>query len=682
MLNEMGGFTLFVLTVSIGLSFVLRKLIVDIDQIKSNLALEIQELTSQLVAENPSLEKYQQLGELYFRLDQYERAMKVFDYLLSQGTFQREGRYFRVLCLLGCNRTEEAKGLFEELDLTDYSEGEISQLKRAMHRKTSLFRFGDIILNLLLTNVSFYVGPGLEAVKDSKEQELNRVLTLIPTRYMDVKLAEEVEDSRIFRCKDKHLDRSVRLHIAREDISDDKTRQFLQHPRILAKLQSRAFPQVYDLQHSTVTFYCLEEFEGDDVLSVLGEYRTTSKDREFLNLWISLLSHIEYLTGNGVRLRRLVLADIFYDRLKDRLFFSGNLMEVTGENLRENQRQIRQVLFQSLEDHLNFQEKISNEFQNLFERLRESDPFSTTISLIHLLEETTRQIFSWQESSSKVYLQQLKQLEKIHRASVHGLKGKFSIVSRYGDQPQKLLKTFFRVSNVEDIKDKIIYLMELIRQLEDHMESFFFPICAEIREKNFTAFLEQLESTSKINFEADGVSLEKAHKFLKAQNEYFEGLSHKLATFISEHEIHLARVLESFVQGVSDPKLIRLEMPEDCSSLKACALDRENFQAKIRLVLENLMNNGLEAGAESIVIRVGILEPGFVSIDFEDDGPGIPENVLQELMTADTYSLGEGGTGLIASKNAVEVLGGQMQVNPKKIARGTLIRIILSAYLA
>lgn len=682
MLNEMGGFTLFVLTVSIGLSFVLRKLIVEIDQIKSNLALEIQELTSQLVAENPSLEKYQQLGELYFRLDQYEQAMKVFDYLLSQGAFQREGRYFRVLCLLGSNQIPEAGRLFEELNLADYSAGEISQLERAMQRKTSLFRFGDIILNLLLTNVSFYVGPGLEINEDSKEQELSRVLTLIPTRYTDVQLVEEVEDSRIFRCKDKHLDRIVRLHIAREEINDEKIRQFLQHPRILAKFQSRAFPQVYDLQHSTVTFYCREDFEGEDVLRVLGGYRIASKDREFLNLWISLLSHLDYLTANGVRLRRLVLADIVYDRLKDRLFFAGNLTEASSGGLKESQRQIRQVLMQSLEDHLNYQEKIGHEFQPLFESLQATDSAAKTSTLIHLLEETTRKMVSWQESSSRVYLQQLKQLEKIHRASVHGLKGKFSIVSRYGDQPHKLLKTFFRVSNIEDIREKINYLMELIGQLEELMESFFFPICAEIREKDFTAFLEQLESISKINFQAEDINLEKAHDFLKTQDEYFEGLSHKLAAFISEHEIHLPRILEGLIQGVSDPKRLRLEIHEDCSSVKVCALDLESFQVKIRLVFENLMNNGLEAGAESITIRVETLEPGFVSVDFEDDGPGIPDHILQELMDSETSALVDGGTGLIASRNAIEFLGGQLQVGPRKLARGTVIRIVLAAYLA
>ena len=245
-----------------------------------------------------------------------------------------------------------------------------------------------------------------------------------------------------------------------------------------------------------------------------------------------------------------------------------------------------------------------------------------------------------------------------------------------------MLKTFFRVSNIEDIREKINYLMELIGQLEELMESFFFPICAEIREKDFTAFLEQLESISKINFQAEDINLEKAHDFLKTQDEYFEGLSHKLAAFISEHEIHLPRILEGLIQGVSDPKRLRLEIHEDCSSVKVCALDLESFQVKIRLVFENLMNNGLEAGAESITIRVETLEPGFVSVDFEDDGPGIPDHILQELMDSETSALVDGGTGLIASRNAIEFLGGQLQVGPRKLARGTVIRIVLAAYLA
>jgi len=682
MLEEMGGFTLFVLSVSIGLSFVLRKLIVEIDRTKADLAREIQDLTAQLVEENPSLEKYQQLGELYFRLDQFDEALKVFDYLLSQGVFEREGRFFRVLCLLGLNQTSEAKELFEKLNLASYTQGEISQLKGALRRKTSFLRFGEMILNLLLTNVSFQLGPEMELGSNSGEQELNRILTHIPTRYEEVGLVDEKDDSFVFRCRDRHLERMVRLHVAKPDLSDEDTRHFLTHPRILAKFQSRAFPQVYDLQHSKVTFYCQEEFEGETLPIILGEFRSSSRDQEFLSLWISLLSHIEFLQEREVRLQRFLLGEIGYDRRKDRLFFSGNLMKQSRESLPENQRQIRQVLSQSLEDHLKYQEKVADELQELSTRLRITAQVSDVPSLRRLLEEVANQMVSWQDSSSKFYLQQLIHLEKIHRASIHGLKGKFSIVGRYSDEPHKLLKTFFRSSNVEDVKDKILFLMELIAQLESMMDGGFFPICAEIREKDFIAFMEQLDSFVQLDFDAPGFKPDEAHSFLKDQNQYFETLSDKLATFITEHELHLPRTLEDLVQGVSDRKRVQLEIHEDSGSVKVCAMDREVFLDKIKLIVENLINNSLEAGCETVTIRVYTPEPGSVLVDIKDDGPGIPPEILEELVRSETYSLGEGGTGLIASKNAVEFLGGDLMINPEHISRGTLIRISLTAYLA
>jgi signal transduction histidine kinase len=681
-LEELSGFTLFVLGVSIVLSFVLRKLIQEIQQMKEGLALELQELTSQLVEENPSLEKYQQLGVLYFRLDQFQKSLDTFDYLLSQGVFEREAHFYRVLCLLNLNRKEEALGLFQRLQLPSYTKEEIDQLKGAVHRKTSMLRWGELFLKILLTNVSFQVGADLEAGKNSKDAELNRILTHLPTRYGDVSLVDEKEDSWIFRCKDRHLERTVRLHVTKDGLGEPEIGSFLMHPRILAQIHNRTFPQVYDLQRSAITFYSQEEFEGDSLLVVFGEYRSRSRSQEFVNIWIVILTHVEYLGQRNVRLQRFRLNEIGYDRRKDRLFFLGALVELTTRDSLEWRKQVRQVLIQSLDEFIKYQDRIPEELQELSIKLKVSTKEVDLDSFIRFLEDAQRSMVSWQESSSKAYLQQLMQLEKIHRSSIHGLKGKFSIVGRYSDEPSKLLKTFYRVSNLDDVKEKILHLMELIAQLESMMSAGFFPICGEIREVDYIAFIDQLESFSRMNFEDPQTRLELAHDFLKVQNGLFEELSDKLAGFITEHEVSLPRFLEEFLQGVSDRKRIELEIQPDAGSLKVCVMEREGFLDKMKLIMENLLNNALEAGAESVQVRVYSPEPGTVNLDLKDDGPGIPPEILEELERQETYSLGEGGTGLIASKNACEILGGHLWINPEPMARGTLIRLALMAYLA
>jgi signal transduction histidine kinase len=235
---------------------------------------------------------------------------------------------------------------------------------------------------------------------------------------------------------------------------------------------------------------------------------------------------------------------------------------------------------------------------------------------------------------------------------------------------------------LDDVKEKILHLMELIAQLESMMSAGFFPICGEIREVDYIAFIDQLESFSRMNFEDPQTRLELAHDFLKVQNGLFEELSDKLAGFITEHEVSLPRFLEEFLQGVSDRKRIELEIQPDAGSLKVCVMEREGFLDKMKLIMENLLNNALEAGAESVQVRVYSPEPGTVNLDLKDDGPGIPPEILEELERQETYSLGEGGTGLIASKNACEILGGHLWINPEPMARGTLIRLALMAYLA
>jgi len=54
--------------------------------------------------------------------------------------------------------------------------------------------------------------------------------------------------------------------------------------------------------------------------------------------------------------------------------------------------------------------------------------------------------------------------------------------------------------------------------------------------------------------------------------------------------------------------------------------------AAIRRLLENLFSNTVEYGSENVTVRLGRISDGYY---VEDDRPGIPENVRDEIFARD-----------------------------------------------
>jgi PAS domain S-box-containing protein len=64
-------------------------------------------------------------------------------------------------------------------------------------------------------------------------------------------------------------------------------------------------------------------------------------------------------------------------------------------------------------------------------------------------------------------------------------------------------------------------------------------------------------------------------------------------------------------------------------------------RSRLRQLLENLIRNALDHGGSGMTITVGDVEGGFY---FEDDGPGIPKGIREEVFSP-AYSTAEGNTG-------------------------------------
>ncbi|MDD2878145.1 MAG: HAMP domain-containing sensor histidine kinase [Acidiphilium sp.] len=115
--------------------------------------------------------------------------------------------------------------------------------------------------------------------------------------------------------------------------------------------------------------------------------------------------------------------------------------------------------------------------------------------------------------------------------------------------------------------------------------------------------------------------------------------------------------------------VIEADIPPDL----APPLDRtQMFRA-----LFNLIRNAAEAGAQRVVIRAKD-EANVVSIEIEDDGPGLPEQARANLFRPFTGSARRGGTGLglAIARDLVRAHGGELDLVATS-DHGTLFRITL-----
>ena len=65
----------------------------------------------------------------------------------------------------------------------------------------------------------------------------------------------------------------MRLHVAHPD---SQPVRFFDYPKILARLDSRFFPEVYDLQQTGLIYYSQERFEGQSLFALFRKIAKNS----------------------------------------------------------------------------------------------------------------------------------------------------------------------------------------------------------------------------------------------------------------------------------------------------------------------------------------------------------------------------------------------------------------------
>jgi signal transduction histidine kinase len=674
-------FTVFVLLVSVILSFVLRKLIRDIQKLRTEVRADLSAFTERLVRENPTIDNYYELAMFCFRHEMYGKAKYYFDRLLGEGFYFREAKMHIILCELYDGNRENAWRAFKSLNVRLYSDAEIARLKSAFRSRLLPYRWTDTALRFLLLQVPLHSRGSFEASDNSREAVVSRIAASLPTRYIKLRIQEESSIFYGLRALDRNLNRFVLIRVRKDGLSLEQNERFLDYPKILARVYAKSLPQVYDLQTSGLVFYCIELFEsvelGDYLSSILEEGNVV----RLLRVWLSFLRGLEFLRDNGLGLRSFSVQETGFHEQKGGIYFKGELSEMESGAQQADiiGDEAAKTFFSILHDILlrgGAQDEMKTELASVLELKGRSFVLD---EFCQRLRFTLERALFFSRSDALEYIEKLKLVEKIHRASVHGLKGKFSIYKRYQDNQEKLLQTFFRRENIADIQEKLLYLKELRSDFSEKKIHKSFSGFEDFIRLDIEGLISRILCLFAVfSTNVTPSFMDEACDFLAEQYAGFTGMSAVFAAFIGEHELCLHHLVQDFVDKYPESRRIGFVCGRECEELKIRVIERDDFQEKFLRILENLINNSFEALAERVDIRMRVQDEAFLVLEIIDDGPGISSQILEEMDSKPAYALSSGGTGLLTSRNACYSIGGGFKVSSGHDGRGSMISLIFS----
>ena len=139
----------------------------------------------------------------------------------------------------------------------------------------------------------------------------------------------------------------------------------------------------------------------------------------------------------------------------------------------------------------------------------------------------------------------------------------------------------------------------------------------------------------------------------------------------------------SSVLNVVEEKMSRYASPQIVMNIACSDDDKRTYvlidDVELQRIVSNLVENSLEAlqGSGKVFIRIKVLNAR-LKIDIEDNGKGIPENILDKVMQKG-FSFGKSdgeGLGLFSSLKKIKQLGGELKIYSQH-GTGTTVSISL-----
>jgi signal transduction histidine kinase len=408
---------------------------------------------------------------------------------------------------------------------------------------------------------------------------------------------------------------------------------------------------------------------GIDLLQKIAESRADHRPDDLLRCFLSLCRPLLHIKTGGFWLSEFEPAAILWHSQRDSFCFHARL-ECFDKN---KSSEIMQAIVELFQRQLTDRPHLKNRAQMAKIELCDLEDF------VHNLQACLEDCLLERTQDRQSLLEELLEIEVLHRASVHGLKGKFGIFRRYGTDSNRLLETFFRSQNVEDVIQKLESMSELILQLCERRSIRRFAVFDVVLSLNLDSIISRIRKLASewLPSRHDPQFVE----FLKQQHQHFEKLSDSLGHFLHRHSLSLDLFLQQFIDKFVEKDRLHLIGTSGAMSTKLALVSPEEMIRDLLIILENLCHNALEAGANSIEILVIRTEASWVNLEICDNGPGFSEAVLSEINARDGIRFASTGTGLPTSQALCESLGGKFSVQSPS-GNGAKITLSLPCFIA
>jgi len=122
---------------------------------------------------------------------------------------------------------------------------------------------------------------------------------------------------------------------------------------------------------------------------------------------------------------------------------------------------------------------------------------------------------------------------------------------------------------------------------------------------------------------------------------------------ISRSDILISKLIDNAMKRIPDPESVKIEKPENDFKISCDVL-------KIEVVLSNLISNSIDAVDSKGTIKIFAKDSiDNIQIRIEDSGPGIPEDIINEIFEPLVTSKQKGtGLGLASCKSIIDAHGG------------------------